>query len=418
MPDARPGTRPGADTSVTTGKGPTMTLRIGAEEEFHLVDEVSGRLVPRADTLLAKLPRPGFTRELQQSVVEHNSRVHDSLDGLHADLTAARRRLDEAAALLGLAPVAAGTVPLAPAAAHDITPEPRYLGMADDYRRIADEQLVCSAQIHVDVPDRDTAVRAMCPLSPWLPPLLALSASSPFWLGTDTGYASWRTMLWQRWPTAGPAGCYRDAAEYEAAADALIGSGVITDTGMLYQDVRPSAHQDTLELRICDACPRAETVVLIAGLFRALVHDALDRLARGAAPRCDGHHEWLRAAAWRAARSGLEGPLVDPLTRRPAPAADVLRRMLLRLVPALEAHGDVATVRALLDEALLTGSAAHRLRRTAEREDLRAGTRMLAAETRGDRPPTPAYGPGPGRRPATPPGTARIHTPTGPGGPA
>lgn len=170
MPDARPGTRPGADTSVTTGKGPTMTLRIGAEEEFHLVDEVSGRLVPRADTLLARLPRPGFTRELQQSVVEHNSRVHDSLDGLHADLTAARSRLDEAAAPLGLAPVAAGTVPLAPAAAHDITPDPRYLGMADDYRRIADEQLVCSAQIHVDVPDRDTAVRAMCPLSPWLPP--------------------------------------------------------------------------------------------------------------------------------------------------------------------------------------------------------------------------------------------------------
>ncbi|GGV63631.1 putative glutamate--cysteine ligase 2-2 [Streptomyces griseoloalbus] len=395
-----------------------MTVRIGAEEEFHVVDVQSGRLVPCAGPLLERLGGSRFTRELQQSVVEHNSQVHDTLDALHADLSEARRRLDSAAAPLGLAPVAAGTVPLAGVTSRDVTPEPRYRHMADDYRRVADEQLICSAQIHVDVPDRDTAVRAMCPLSPWLPPLLALSASSPFWLGADTGYASWRTMLWQRWPTAGPAGCYGSAAEYDAAVDDLIGSGVITDTGMLYQDVRPSAHQRTLELRICDACPRAETVVLVAGLFRALVRDVRDRLERGERPRCDGHHEWLRAAAWRAARSGLEGELVDPRTRRPAPAPVVLRGMLHRLRPALEASGDYGTVHTLLEEVLLTGSAAHRLRRAARDEDLRAGIAMLAAETRGG-PPAPGARAPRHRRPVTPPGTARahpgVHTPAAPG---
>ncbi|MER7486053.1 glutamate--cysteine ligase [Streptomyces sp. NPDC126497] len=395
-----------------------MTVRIGAEEEFHVLDVESGRLVPRAGVLLGRLGESGFAGELQQSAVESNSQVHDTLDALFADLSGARRRLDAAASSLGLAVVAAGTVPLARVTSRDVTANPRFRRMADDYRRVADEQLICSAQVHVDVPDRDTAVRAMCLVSPWLPPLLALSASSPFWLGSDTGYASWRTMLWQRWPTAGPAGCYGSAADYDAAMTELIGAGVITDAGMLYHDVRPSAHQSTLELRVCDACPRAETVVLVAGLFRALVRDALDRLERGAEPGCDGRHEWLRAATWRAARSGLEGPLVDPETRRGAPAPVVLRGMVHRLRPALEASGDFDTVRTLLEETLAAGSAAHRLRRATQDEDLLAGVDMLVAETRGDR-LTPAAPGRRRRRPAAPHGAARarVRPATAPGTP-
>lgn len=360
-----------------------MRLRIGAEEEFHLLEAESGRLVPRAREVLDRLPGAGFAPEFQRSVVESNSGVHDTLEGLGTDLAASRGRLDAAAAPLGLVAVASGTVPLAGLGPGDVTADPRYRHMADEYRRVADEQLICSAQVHVDVPDRDTAVRAMCLVSPWLPPLLALSASSPFWLGADTGYASWRTMLWQRWPTAGPAGCYRGSAAYDRALEELIRSGVITDAGMVYRDVRPSAHQRTLELRICDACPRVETVVLVAGLFRALVHDACLRPARRHGPACDGHHEWLRAATWRAARSGLEGRLVDPVTRRAAPARSVLHDMLARLRPALEASGDWETVRLLLDHALSDGSAAHRLRRAAGQQGLPAAVGLLAAETRG-----------------------------------
>lgn len=379
------------------GKGRAVALRIGAEEEFHVVNVESGRLVPHARDILERLGRPGFTTELHRSMVESNSRVHRTLDDLYKDLTGARRRLDAAASSLGLAVVAAGTVPLARITSGDVTADPRYRRMAQEYRRVADEQLICSAQVHVDVPDRDTAVRAMCLVSPWLPPLLALSASSPFWLGTDTGYASWRTMLWQRWPTAGPAGCYPDAAAYDASIADLIRSGVISDAGMVYYDVRPSAHQQTLELRICDACPRVDTVVLISGIFRALVQDACDRSAREGGRACDGHHEWLRAASWRAARSGLEGTLVDPVTRRAVPARTALQRMLVRLRPALEASGDWAVVQELLAEILATGSAAHRLRRAAEAEDLLAGIDLMVAETRG------AVGP---RRPHRPRHTA------------
>ncbi|MGW7210772.1 carboxylate-amine ligase, partial [Streptomyces sp. NPDC054837] len=297
-----------------------MNVHIGVEEEFHLLEVESGLLVPRAGQVLRRLPKRDFTAELHRSTVESNSGVHASLDSLYADLSHTRRRLDAAASSLGLAVVAAGTAPLAPAACGPPTADARYRRMVEEYRRVADEQLICGAQVHVDVPDRDTAVRVMCPISPWLPVLLALSASSPFWQGADTGYASWRTLGWQRWPRAGPVGCYAGAAEYEAAVDELVQAGIISDPGMIYYDVRPSAHLPTLELRICDACPRAETVVLIAGLFRALVTDARDRLAAGLVA-CDGHHEWWGAPPRPPPPApALRGLVVSP-PRPPAAAA-------------------------------------------------------------------------------------------------
>ncbi|OYP13329.1 glutamate--cysteine ligase [Streptomyces sp. FBKL.4005] len=357
-----------------------MTVRIGVEEEFHIVEVETGLLVPRADSLLAQLPGPTFTTELQQATVESNSGVHTSLDDLYRDVTSTRRRLDATATGHGLAVVSAGTVPLARTADIRPTAGRRYRRMVEEYRMVADEQLICGTHVHVDAPDRDLAVRTMCAVSPWLPVLLALSASSPFWLGADTGYASWRTMVWQRWPTAGPVGCFANAAEYDATVQGLIDSGVISDPGMIYTDIRPSAHQPTLELRICDACPRAATVVLVAGLFRALVTEAAERPGLA----CGGRHEWLRAASWRAARSGLEGTLIDPRTRRAAPAPQVVRGLLAHVRPALEAAGDWQTVRDLAEQALMDGSAAHRMRRTAAEEDLLACTDFAVAETRGD----------------------------------
>lgn len=360
-----------------------MTLAVGVEEEFHVLEVETGKLVPRAGDVLQGLPKGRFTTELLQSIVESNSDVHTTLDALWADLIQSRARLGGSAAGHGLAVVAAGTVPLADSGADRVTPDRRYRHMVSEYRRIADEQLICGTHVHVDVPDRDTAVRAMCMISPWAPVLLALSASSPFWAGADTGYASWRTMLWQRWPTAGPAGCFPDAAGYDTAVSELIASGVVTDPGMIYYDLRPSDHQPTLELRVCDSSPSAETVVLIAAIFRALVMRATARVAAGGAPQCDGRHEWLRAATWRAARSGLEGDLVDPVSRRPAPAARVVRTMLTRLRPELEECGDWATVRELTEKAIADGSAAYRLRRTAAGEDLLACVDELIALTRG-----------------------------------
>ncbi|MFE9429082.1 glutamate--cysteine ligase [Kitasatospora sp. NPDC006697] len=353
---------------------------MGVEEEFHVVDLGSRVLVARAHEVLERLPERGFISEFLQSVVESNSGVHVSLDALHGDLRRSRQVLSEAAAGLGLAILAAGTAPLARVGAVDATPHPRYLHMADEYRVVADEQLICGVQFHVDVPDRDTAVRAMSVLSPWLPTLLALSANSPFWLGRDTGYASWRTLLWQRWPTSGPAGCFDSAADYDAAVAGLVRCGVISDAGMVYYDVRPSANRRTLELRVCDACPRVETVVMLAGLFRALVVDACAEVQ--GTDRCrHTRPQVLRAMTWRAARSGLGGDLVDPITGRAVPARVAVGALLARLRPTLEEFGDWELVSAGVRESLARGDVADRLRRIAAGGGLTSVVDFLVAQT-------------------------------------
>lgn len=362
-----------------------VVAAVGVEEEFHVVDTATGMLVPEARAVLQRLPTGGFTDELQQSTVEANSRPHRDLGALLEDLNGSRKALNAAAEPLGLAVVAAGTVPLMDRGSVAATDDPRYLRMAEDYAVLADEQLICGAQVHVDVPDRDTGVVAMGLLAPWLPVLLALSASSPFWCGEDTGYASWRTMLWQRWPTTGPVAGYPSAAHYDDAVRELVDSGVISDIGMIYYDVRPSAHLQTLELRICDACPRSETVVLIAGLFRALVLQSCQDVAAGAlAPT---HRlPLLRAATWRAARSGLDGRLIDPESGRPEPAAEVVRTLLARSRPALEQTDDWDFVSGLAESTLRRGGASALMRRTSARLGHRAAVDLLIAETRGERP--------------------------------
>ncbi|MFD0689279.1 carboxylate--amine ligase/circularly permuted type 2 ATP-grasp protein [Actinomadura fibrosa] len=370
-------------------------MAVGVEEEFHTVDLERHRLLPRADSLLQQLPEDRFGAELQRSVVETNSRPFVRLADLAEDLAALRRGVARAAEPLGLGIVAAGTMPVADLDALKVTPDPRYENMLEEYQALAREQLICGAQVHVDVGDRDVAVRVAHRLGPRLPVLLALSASSPFWLGSDTGYASYRTLLWSRWPTTGPFGPFRDAAEYDRVVRDLVRSGVISDPGMLYFDVRPSAHLPTLELRICDACPSVEDVVLLAGLFRAMVSAELEAAAADAPP-APIPNEIVRAATWRAARSGLEGELVDPDGGGPVPAPELVRRTLDGLRPALEEHGDWELVGELAERALRGGGSAARQRRAFVRGGFGEVVETLIAETRANT--EPASGAGPARR--------------------
>ena len=314
-------------------------MAVGVEEEFHIVGLGTRRLAARASGVLEQLPAGRFAAELQRSVVEANSRPHVRLANLAADIAALRRAAIAAAQPLGLGIVAAGTVPIADPDLLKVTPDPRYEHMQGEYRMLVDEQLICGAQVHVDVHDRDLAVAVAHRVAPWLPALLALSASSPFWLGTDTGYASYRTLIWRRWPTTGAPAEFTSAADYDQTVADLVRSEVITDPGMIYFDVRPSAHLPTVELRICDACPRLEDVVLLAGLFRALVIRETGAALAGRAPPAV-RPELLEAATWRAAQSGLEGDLVDPATAAPVPAHQLIAELLAELRPTLESTGD------------------------------------------------------------------------------
>jgi carboxylate-amine ligase len=357
---------------------------LGVEEEFQLIDLRTRRLTPRAPELLELLSQDVYVEELQRCVIESNSGVHRGLDELRADLTRSRATLSAAAAELGLGVAAAGTVPLAVPTELQVTETPRYRRMLADYQLLAREQLICGTQVHVDVIDRDEAVRIQRRIAAYVPTILALSASSPFWSdGSDTGYASVRTLVWQRWPTTGISAHVDTAEEYDAAIDNLISSGVISDPGMVYFDVRPSATVNTLELRVCDSCPSVDTITLIAGLFRAMVVREAAAIAAGE-PGITSHPTLERAALWRAARSGLEGDLVDVVTATPRPAAELVRALVADLRPYLEQLGDWDTVHRLSEQAIHVGSSASRQRRMLRRRGrLNDVVDLVIAETAG-----------------------------------
>ncbi|WP_122980549.1 carboxylate--amine ligase/circularly permuted type 2 ATP-grasp protein [Actinoplanes teichomyceticus] len=362
----------------------TDALTLGVEEELHVVDLATRELVPRAPEVLDQLDPQHFSAELHRTVVETNTPVSATLDGLREGIAARRRAAIGVAESLGLGLVAAGTVPLVDLDALSVTPTSRYRRMLHEYQMLVREQLICGAQVHVGVPDADEAVAVAQRVTPALPVLLALSTSSPYWMGEDSGYASARSLVWTRWPTAGDSGVLHSAQEHDMLVNDLIASGTISDPKMVYFDVRPSAHVPTVELRVTDACPDVDTVVLLAGLFRALVRRA--RLEhRAGLPLPAARPPLHRAAMWRAARSGLEGDLLDlPRSPIPVPAAVAVERLVGDLRPHLEALGDWEQVFDLSARALSRGSSASRQRRAlARRGRIADVVDLLVTDTRG-----------------------------------
>src|SRR5829696_9114672 len=357
---------------------------LGAEEELHLIDLDRWELSARAPQILSRLPSAFYSAEIQRTTVETNTAVVRTLTDLREELLRLRKGLSEVAGRENLGVAAVGTAPRSTYADFELTSTGRYSRMQEQYRLLVDEQLICGTQIHVGISDRDVAVEIGQRIARDLPVLLALSASSPYWNGQDTGYASIRTTIWQRWPSAGSPGRLSSAAEYDQLVADLISSGVIADAKMAYFDVRPSSHAPTLELRVCDACPLVDDAVLIAGLFRALSRAAELDIEAGT-PFTTPPAPLHRAGIWQAARSGLSRQLVDGAgTPRPRPAHDVVRDLVIRLRPQLEEFGDWETVSELTETVLARGNSADRQRAAfAERGRLEDVMQLVVEESRG-----------------------------------
>lgn len=353
---------------------------MGVEEEFLLVDGDSG--LPRAvgGAVLAASGSgadPELTAELQREQVETGTRPCDTLDDLGAELRSARTAAAAAAAEVGVALAPLGTSPLA--VEPTLSPSRRYAEMARRFGLTASEELTCGCHVHVGIDSAEEGVAALDRIRPWLAPLLALSANSPFWQGTDSGYASYRSQVWSRWPSAGPYGIFGSARAYAELVETMIGTDTVLDQGMLYFDARLSRHHPTVEVRVTDVCLDPDDAVLVAALVRGLVTTAIEAWRRGDQPD-PVRTEVLRLAAWRAGRSGLDGALLDPATWRPAPAADVLDRLVRHVAPALEEAGDLTTVQELVAALLGRGTGAARQRAAFRRTgDLAAVVRSAIA---------------------------------------
>ncbi|GAB3687206.1 glutamate--cysteine ligase [Angustibacter aerolatus] len=335
---------------------------VGVEEELMLVDAATGAPRAAVESVLRAAEDAGIDgleHELQQQQVETASAPTADLAALGAELRAWRARAAEAAGRDGFAVAALATSPL------DVTPSTtsseRYLWMAERFGLTQAEQLTCGCHVHVSVDSDDEAIGALDRLRVWLPVLTALSANSPSWQGRDTGYASFRSQAWGRWPSAGPIEVLGSAAAYRALVERLLGTGVLLDEGMLYLDARPSARYPTLEIRVADVCLDVDDAVLLAALARGLVETSAARW-RDDEPPPDVPAALLRLAGWQAARHGVGGDLLHPADHRPAPAEEVLDALVEHVRPALKAAGDETLVDAGVARVLARGTGADRQR--------------------------------------------------------
>jgi carboxylate-amine ligase len=338
----------------------------GVEEEFHLVDPVSYRLTRSpalATAVLAQQHGSHLHAEITTTQLESATGICTSLAQVRAELINTRAEAAGAAARAGVRILAASTHPFDSWQQQDITPAPRYQAMVDRWAGLALQQDICGCHVHVGVPDLETAVAVMDRVRPYLPVLLAMTGSSPFHDGVDTGHHSYRTMWWSRWPNTGIPEYLGSAEQFTEVVAGMVASGVVADGSHVYWDVRPSSHLPTLEFRLADVCTEVDDVVLHAALARSLVRVLAARAQRGE-PFPQPRSELLRAARWRAARHGLESELFDALRCELVPARVAVRRLLAELRDDLEAHDEWDVVVELVERLFERGTSSSRQRRT------------------------------------------------------
>lgn len=337
---------------------------IGVEEEYQIINLKTRELQSRAEHILRKTQETigdEVTPELYLSQIEIGTPVCRTLAEVRTQLARLRGEVILAAGKSSNGIAAAATHPFSHWEDQQLTPKARYVGIAQDYQQLAREQLIFGCHVHVGISDREAAISVMNRARPWLAVMLALAANSPFWLGVDTGYASFRTELWRRWPMAGTPQVFSSRAEYDSLVQALIATESIEDGTKIYWDVRPSARFETLEFRITDVCLTIDEAVMMAALTRALVRTCYAQALRDE-PIQDVRPELLRSAKWRAARYGLDADLIDVEAVCALPAHDMVERFLGILRPSLEEHDEWDETSALVRETLERGNGATRQR--------------------------------------------------------
>ncbi|MEV5955229.1 glutamate--cysteine ligase [Streptomyces sp. NPDC051987] len=355
-------------------------ITVGVEEEYVLVDTATGRLAAQGEKVRAAAGLEPFVAaeeiqtELLQAQVEAVTPICRTLEEVGGHLLRLRHAVTAAAEALGCRILASGTPPRCDQSV-PVTDRPRYRAMQRQAPQLVAEQLVNGMHIHAAVPDRRTGVEVLDRIRPWLPELTAMSANSPLWEGEDTGFATWRTLIFDRWPVSGIPPYFADDADYDQRVRRLVTSGIIADTGQLYWQARLSERYPTIEVRCCDVQLRTDEAVMFAGLVRALVQRAIWDAADGA-PRPESDPELLEAAMWQAARHGLSADLIDPAGHRHR-AGDAVCRLMRHVGPALDHASDAREVRALVHRLLQEGTGADRQRQALAQGGVAAVTDMI-----------------------------------------
>jgi YbdK family carboxylate-amine ligase len=370
---------------ATSGQpaAPDVGVTVGVEEEFHVVDAQTFAMLSHpalGRALHAEREGVQVSDEISTTQVETATAVCQSLAELRQQLIAGRAAAAAVTAELGATVLAASTHPFSSWQDQRLVSAPRYLELLERWGLLALQQDICGTHVHVGVPDVETAVAVMDRVRPYLPVVAALTGSSPFHAGSDTGYESFRTQWFARWPITGPTEPCGDAAAYLEVVESLRVAGVIDDASHLYWDVRPSTRYPTVEYRVGDVCTTLDDAVLHAGLLRSLTRVVAARATAGTPP-ATVRPELLRAARWRAARYGVTDELFDFATGTLVPGRQMVQGLLEELRDDLESSGEWDEVCALTDDVLRRGTSATRQRALMHRtSDPAQVAAMLVAE--------------------------------------
>lgn len=304
---------------------------VGIEEEYLIVDRETRDLVGRPPEemwkALGEVLGPQVTHEYLKAQVEVGTKVCNNIAEARADLAGLRRDLSKIVNEYGAAIIASSTHPFANWQRQETTEDPRYMRLAADYQHVARQLVICGMHVHVGIEDPHVRMDLMNQVRYMLPHLLALSTSSPFWDGVNTGLLAYRLVIFQNLPRTGIAPEFVSWGEYERYLEILIEAGLIEDGTKIWWDIRPSSKYPTLEMRVSDVCTRLDDAMTIAALYQCLL-SFLYRLKRN-------NQKWriyapsiIEENMWRAQRYGTDGTLVDFGKRELIPMAQLIEEII------------------------------------------------------------------------------------------
>jgi carboxylate-amine ligase len=359
------------------------SLTIGIEEEYQIIDPETRELRSYITEILGdEVIRLGEVKpELHQSIVEIGTRVCHTPAEACTELKRLRKMVIDLAARKNLRMVAAGTHPFSCWTKQEITPLERYLGVHQDMQDLAQQLLIFGTHIHIGIEDREFLIDAMNVARYFMPHLLCLTSSSPFWLGRRTGLMSYRSVVFRNFPRTGVPRLMRDWRDYQNLHDKLVRTGCIPDGSKIYWDLRPHHAFPTLEFRFLDVCTRIDEAVCVAAILQAIVAK-LWKLRRDNMTFRVYPADLIEENKWRAVRYGLNGKLIDFGKEAERPARELVRELIEwfigDVVDELGSRTEVEYAYRILEE----GSSADRQIATFEQTgDLNAVVDRLIAET-------------------------------------
>jgi carboxylate-amine ligase len=361
------------------------SLSIGIEEEYQTIDpetrdlrsHIATEILPKAKLALHEAVKP----EMHQSVIEVGTRVCKNIKDARENIQALRREMITLASEHGMLLAAASTHPFSDWKLQEIYPDERYKQVVEDMQLIARANLVFGLHVHIGIEDRNTAIHIMNSMRYFLPHILALSSNSPFWMGMNTGFKSYRCKVFERFPRTNIPDVFANWAEYETFVDLLVKTHCIDNGKKIWWDIRPHPFFDTLEVRVCDIPMRLDETLAIAALIQATMAMLYELHASNKSYRIYGR-ALIMENKFRAARYGIEGKLIDFGKEEEVPVRELMLEYLELIDPVLDELGSREEI-SYIHQMLQMGTGADRqLKVFQETGDLKKVVDYIVAETR------------------------------------